>query len=83
MKTVLLLGGPAAGQLVQVHGTMDSVHVAALRYPETPDPDAPWATPERTLYHVVPLCSHGVVHWFGVLDKSHCPLVALIQGYKP
>lgn len=70
MKTVLLLGGPAAGQLVQVHGTMDSVHAAAP------------GSLDRTTYYIAPLCSHGVVHWFGVLDKSHCPLVALIQGYK-
>lgn len=71
MKTVLLLGGPAAGQRVQVHGTMDSVHAG------TP------STTVRTMYYIVPLCSHGVVHWFGLLDRSWCPLVALAQGYKP
>ena len=81
MKNVLLLGGPAAGQMVQVHGTMDSVHVGAMRNADAPA--EPWDTADRTFYHVVPLCSHGVVHWFGVMDKAQCPLALLVAGYKP
>lgn len=65
MKTVLLLGGPAAGQRVEVHGTMRSVQSGF---------------PVSELYHVVPLCSHGEVHWFGVLDGAD-PLALLIAGY--
>lgn len=65
MKTVLLLGGPAAGQRVGVHGTMTST---------SPTPDA--------IYKVVPMCSHGEVHWFGVLDGAD-PLALLIAGYAP
>ena len=65
MKTVLLLGGPAAGQRVEVHGTMRT-----------------YATGPASLsvYHVVPMCSHGEVHWFGVLDGAD-PLALLIAGY--
>jgi hypothetical protein len=80
MKNVLLLGGPASGQMVQVHGTMDSVHVGAMRNADAPA--EPWDTADRTFYHVVPLCSHGVVHWFGVMDKAQCPLAELVQGYN-
>jgi len=64
MKTVLLLGGPAAGQRVEVHGTVRHVLNA----------------PSNTMYHVVPMCSHGEVHWFGVLDGAD-PLALLIAGY--
>jgi hypothetical protein len=63
MKNVLLLGGPAAGQRVEVHGTINNTHVA------------------DTLYHITPMCSHGEVHWFGVLDKGADPLALLIAGY--
>jgi len=63
MKTVLLLGGPAAGQCVEVHGTMNSI-----------------LHPNRVVYRVVPMCSHGEVHWFGVLDGAD-PLALLIAGY--
>lgn len=63
MKTVLLLGGPAAGQRVEVHGCMTS-------WLATPDAD----------YRAVPMCSHGEVHWFGVLDGAD-PLALLIAGY--
>lgn len=66
MKTVLLLGGPAAGQRVEVHGTMRSV----------------FANNGNTCYNVVPMCSHGEVHWFGVLDGAD-PLALLIAGYAP
>lgn len=62
MKTVLLLGGPAAGQRVEVHGVMTRVMV------------------EDTIYKIVPMCSHGEVHWFGVLDGAD-PLALLIAGY--
>ena len=62
MKTVLLLGGPAAGQRVEVHGVMRSFGT----YPD--------------IYNVTPLCSHGEVHWFGVLDGAD-PLALLIDGY--
>lgn len=65
MKTVLLLGGPAAGQRVEVHGTMRSVQSGF---------------PVSELYHVVPLCSHGEVHWFGVQGGAD-PLALLIAGY--
>jgi len=64
MKTVLLLGGPAAGQRVEVHGTMMGVSIHAR------------------VYKVVPMCSHGEVHWFGVLDGAD-PLALLIAGYAP
>lgn len=64
MKTVLLLGGPAAGQRVEVHGVMNT-----------------WRT-QGEAYRVVPMCSHGEVHWFGVLDGAD-PLALLIAGYKP
>lgn len=67
MKTVLLLGGPAAGQRVEVHGTMRTVFGKVT---ET----------HSVLYEVVPLCSHGEVHWFGVLDGAD-PLALLIAGY--
>lgn len=66
MKTVLLLGGPAAGQRVEVHGAMRS-----------------WTTADGNpgyFYHLVPMCSHGEVHWFGVLDGAD-PLALLIEGY--
>jgi hypothetical protein len=66
MKTVLLLGGPAAGQSVEIHGTMRT-----------------WNTSDDKrgyFYHVVPMCSHGEVHWFGVLDGAD-PLALLIAGY--
>lgn len=62
MKTVLLLGGPAAGQRVEVHGVMNT-----------------WRT-QGEAYRVVPMCSHGEVHWFGVLDGAD-PLALLIDGY--
>ena len=64
MKTVLLLGGPAAGQRVEVHGAMNSVSIHCR------------------VYKVVPMCSHGEVHWFGVLDGAD-PLALLIAGYAP
>lgn len=64
MKTVLLLGGPASGQRVEVHGNMGGVWVS------------------DTAYKVVPMCSHGEVHWFGVLDGGD-PLALLIAGYDP
>lgn len=67
MKNVLLLGGPADGQRVEVHGTTTS-----YRYT-----DMHGATGS---YRVVPLCSHGEVHWFGVLDGAD-PLALLIAGY--
>jgi len=66
MKTVLLLGGPAAGQRAEVHGNMTSV--------VRTHPDGP------LLYRIVPMCSHGEVHWFGVLDGAD-PLALLIAGY--
>jgi len=69
MKTVLLLGGPAAGQRVEVHGNMGSVYSGDLDGRMT-----------NTLYKVVPMCSHGEVHWFGVLDGAD-PLALLIAGY--
>jgi len=65
MKTVLLLGGPAAGQRVEVHGAMTS-----------------WTCTPNTIYRIVPMCSHGEVHWFGVLDGAD-PLALLIAGHKP
>lgn len=66
MKTVLLLGGPAAGQRVEVHGAMRTwFHNASAEN-----------------YHLVPMCSHGEVRWFGVLDGAD-PLALLIAGYKP
>lgn len=40
----------------------------------SPTPDA--------IYKVVPMCSHGEVHWFGVLDGAD-PLALLIAGYAP
>lgn len=67
MKTVLLLGGPAAGQRVEVHGTMRTVFGKV-------------SDTHSVLYNVVPLCSHGEVHWFGVLDGAD-PLALLIAGY--
>lgn len=67
MKTVLLLGGPAAGQRVEVHGCMRSVFGQV-------NPT------HAVLYNVVPMCSHGEVHWFGVLDGAD-PLALLIAGY--
>jgi len=69
MKTVLLLGGPAAGQSIEVHGNMRTVfHVHSVS--------------EAHTYQVVPMCSHGEVHWFGVLDGAD-PLALLIAGYPP
>lgn len=65
MKTVLLLGGPAAGQRVEVRGDMRS-------WLAMPDAD----------YRLVPMCSHGEVHWFGVLDGGD-PLALLVSGYAP
>lgn len=68
MKTVLLLGGPAAGQRVEIHGTMRT-----------------WNTSDDKrgyFYHVVPMCSHGEVQWFGVLEGAD-PLALLIAGYAP
>jgi len=65
MKTVLLLGGPAAGQRVEVHGNMSSVHAGPTAHEH---------------YKLVPMCSHGEVHWFGVLDGAD-PLALLIAGY--
>ena len=62
MKTVLLLGGPAAGQRAEVHGVMNT-----------------WRT-QGEAYRVVPMCSHGEVHWFGVQDGAD-PLALLIAGY--
>ena len=67
MKTVLLLGGPAAGQRVEVHGAMKTV------FGKVTDTHS-------VLYRVVPMCSHGEVHWFGVLDGAD-PLALLIAGY--
>lgn len=67
MKTVLLLGGPAAGQRVEVHGAMKTVFGKV-------------SDTHSVLYHVVPMCSHGEVHWFGVLDGAD-PLALLIAGY--
>lgn len=67
MKTVLLLGGPAAGQRVEVHGAMRSVFAQVTQT-------------HSELYNVVPMCSHGEVHWFGVLDGAD-PLALLIAGY--
>lgn len=61
MKTVLLLGGPAAGQRVETNGG-----------------NIAWY--EGQPYAVVPMCSHGEVHWFGVLDGAD-PLALLIAGY--
>lgn len=69
MKTVLLLGGPAAGQRVEVHGAMRSVFAQVTQT-------------HSELYNVVPMCSHGEVHWFGVLDGAD-PLALLIAGYAP
>jgi len=71
MKTVLLLGGPAAGQRVEVHGNMASVYSGDLD-----------GRMSNTLYKLVPMCSHGEVHWFGVLDGAD-PLALLIAGYLP
>lgn len=65
MKTVLLLGGPAAGQRVEVHGAMTSVHAGPTAHEH---------------YKLVPMCSHGEVHWFGVQDDAD-PLALLIAGY--
>lgn len=62
MKTVLLLGGPAAGQRAEIHGTM-----------------AAWISGDA-IYKIVPMCSHGEVHWFGVLPGAD-PLALLIAGY--
>lgn len=70
MKTVLLLGGPAAGQRVEVHGAMTSYRAAYG------DPGIGFFA----MYNVVPMCSHGEVHWFGVLDGAD-PLALLIAGY--
>lgn len=64
MKTVLLLGGPADGQRVEVHGNMRSALDVA----------------SNTFYSVVPLCSHGEVQWFGVIDGAD-PLALLVAGY--
>lgn len=63
MKTVLLLGGPASGRKIEVHGTMRSAQV------------------EEAIYHTVPLCSHGEVYWFGVLDTRVCPVALLAAHY--
>jgi hypothetical protein len=65
MKTVLLLGGPAAGQTHEVHGCMRSILSGGT---------------VGLVYNVVPMCSHGEVHWFGVLDGAD-PLALLIAGY--
>lgn len=67
MKTVLLLGGPADGQRAEVHGVMRTVYAG-------PDDN-------MELYHVVPLCSHGEVHYFGVMEEKADPLALLIAGY--
>lgn len=67
MKTVLLLSGPADGQRVEVHGAMKTVFGKV-------------SDTHGVLYHVVPMCSHGEVHWFGVLDGAD-PLALLIDGY--
>lgn len=66
MINVLLLGGPADGQRREVHGVMRSCYAG-------PDDN-------MALYQVVALCSHGEVHWFGVLDGAD-PLALLIAGY--
>jgi hypothetical protein len=63
MKTVLLLGGPASGRKIEVHGTMRSAQV------------------DGTMYHTVPLCSHGEVYWFGVLHLQVCPVALLAAHY--
>ena len=68
MKTVLLLGGSAAGQRHEVHGAMTSIMLTCV------DVGLP------ITYRVVPMCSHGEVHWFGVLDGAD-PLALLIYGY--
>lgn len=39
-------------------------------------------TDHSETYRVVPMCSHGEVHWFGVLDGAD-PLALLIAGYAP
>lgn len=39
-------------------------------------------TEHSETYRVVPMCSHGEVHWFGVLDGAD-PLALLIAGYAP
>lgn len=70
MKTVLLLGGPADGQRIEVHGVMRTVMLSGED------------TAKTVQYHLVPLCSHGEVHWFGVLDGAD-PLALLIGGYSP
>jgi len=72
MKTVLLLGGPAAGQRVEVHGAMNSYRALT----------GICGLPVETTYKVTPMCSHGEVHWFGVLDGAD-PLALLIAGYAP
>lgn len=63
MKTVLLLGGPASGRKVEIHGVMRSAEVCGATY------------------HAVPLCSHGEVHWFGVLNVQVCPVALLAAHY--
>lgn len=70
MKTVLLLGGPAAGQRVEVHGAMTSYRALT----------GACGFPVETIYRITPMCSHGEVHWFGVLDGAD-PLALLIAGY--
>jgi len=65
MKTVLLLGGPANGRRIEIHGTMRSAEVSG------------------TLYHAVPLCSHGEVFWFGVLHLQVCPVALMTANYNP
>lgn len=67
MKTALLLGGPADGQRREVHGVMRTVYAGEDL---------------GTLYNIQPLCSHGEVQWFGVLDGAD-PLALLIAGYSP
>lgn len=67
MKTVLLLGGPAAGQIHEVHGAVRTILSGGT---------------VGQIYHVVPMCSHGEVHWFGVQDGAD-PLALLIAGYAP
>lgn len=64
MKTVLLLGGPAAGQRVEAQFIGTHLQKGGAEY------------------RVVPMCSHGGVHWFGVLDGAD-PLTLLIAGYLP
>lgn len=76
MKTVRLLGGPADGQRVEVHGTMLAIEWSEI----LPFDGVTRPTGKTHRYQVAPMCSHGEVHWFGVLDGAD-PLALLIAGY--